>query len=137
MDRVRGAIGVEHVETARRGRGELLVSGPARFAHEQRVTSHGLDQLARLRRLAGTVDSLDRYEQAGHPPDATIARHLNAVVTGGAGFIGSNLADALTSRGDEVWIVDDISTGKRENAAQAVEAGARLVETDLRDAAAL
>jgi UDP-glucose 4-epimerase len=62
---------------------------------------------------------------------------LKAVVTGGAGFIGSNLADALTERGDEVTIVDNLSTGKRENAEQAIAAGARLVEADIRDAAAL
>jgi UDP-glucose 4-epimerase len=62
---------------------------------------------------------------------------VKAVVTGGAGFIGSNVADALIDRGDEVWILDDLSTGKRENAEQAVGAGARLVELDIRDAAAL
>jgi UDP-glucose 4-epimerase len=59
------------------------------------------------------------------------------VVTGGAGFIGSNLADALLARGDEVTIVDDLSTGKRENAEQALAAGARLVEADIRDGQAL
>jgi UDP-glucose 4-epimerase len=62
---------------------------------------------------------------------------VKAVVTGGAGFIGSNLADALVERGDEVTIVDDISTGKRENSQRAVDAGARLVEADIRDGAAL
>jgi UDP-glucose 4-epimerase len=56
---------------------------------------------------------------------------VRAVVTGGAGFIGSNLVDALLARGDEVVVVDDLSTGKREN----VSAGARLVEADIRDPA--
>ena len=37
------------------------------------------------------------------------------LVTGGAGFIGSNLADALLARGDEVRIIDDLSTGRVEN----------------------
>ena len=37
------------------------------------------------------------------------------LVTGGAGFIGSHVADAYEARGDEVWIVDDLSTGRREN----------------------
>ena len=37
------------------------------------------------------------------------------VVTGGAGFIGGHLADALVSRGDDVVVVDDLSTGSREN----------------------
>jgi UDP-glucose 4-epimerase len=54
---------------------------------------------------------------------------VRAVVTGGAGFIGSNLVDALLSRGDEVVVVDDLSTGKREN----VDERARLVEHDIRE----
>jgi UDP-glucose 4-epimerase len=58
---------------------------------------------------------------------------VKAVVTGGAGFIGSNLVDALLERGDEVVIVDDLSTGKRENIESALAAGASLVEADIRD----
>jgi UDP-glucose 4-epimerase len=53
---------------------------------------------------------------------------MRAVVTGGAGFIGSNLVDALVARGDEVVVVDDLSTGKREN----LNDDARLVELDIR-----
>ncbi|HZG49958.1 MAG TPA: NAD-dependent epimerase/dehydratase family protein [Thermoleophilaceae bacterium] len=56
---------------------------------------------------------------------------MKTLVTGGAGFIGSNLVDALLARGDEVVVLDDLSTGKRENLAQAQ--GARLVELDIRD----
>jgi UDP-glucose 4-epimerase len=62
---------------------------------------------------------------------------MKAVVTGGAGFIGSNLVDALVERGDDVVIVDDISTGKRENIERALAAGARLVEADIRDGQAV
>ena len=40
---------------------------------------------------------------------------MRAVVTGGAGFIGSNLVDALLARGDEVIVVDNFASGKREN----------------------
>ena len=40
---------------------------------------------------------------------------MRAVVTGGAGFIGSHVVDALVARGDEVAVVDDLSTGRREN----------------------
>ena len=40
---------------------------------------------------------------------------MKALVTGGAGFIGSNLVDALLARGDEVTVVDNLATGKREN----------------------
>jgi len=39
---------------------------------------------------------------------------VRALVTGGAGFIGSHLVDALVERGDEVVIVDDLSTGRRD-----------------------
>jgi UDP-glucose 4-epimerase len=58
-------------------------------------------------------------------------------VTGGAGFIGSNLVDALLERGDEVTILDDLSTGKRENVEGAVANGAELAELDIRDAHAV
>jgi dTDP-glucose 4,6-dehydratase len=46
------------------------------------------------------------------------------LVTGGAGFLGSHLCDALVQRGDEVLVVDDLSTGARENLATAVGSGA-------------
>ncbi len=62
---------------------------------------------------------------------------MRALVTGGAGFIGSNLSDALLARGDEVIVVDDLSTGRRENLEQALDNGATLVEADIRDRAAL
>lgn len=58
---------------------------------------------------------------------------MKALVTGGAGFIGSNLVDALLARGDEVRVLDDISTGYRENVPDAAE----LVEGDIRDPAAV
>src|SRR3954467_5187544 len=62
---------------------------------------------------------------------------MRALVTGGAGFIGSNLVDALLDRGDEVTVVDDLSTGRRENLDNALAGGARLVEGDIRDAQAM
>lgn len=62
---------------------------------------------------------------------------MRALVTGGAGFIGSNLVDALLARGDTVTVVDDISTGRRENLDGALAAGAELAELDIREAAAL
>jgi UDP-glucose 4-epimerase len=62
---------------------------------------------------------------------------MNCLVTGGAGFIGSNLVDALLARGDAVTVVDDLSTGRRENLDRALAAGAELVDCDIRDAAAL
>jgi len=62
---------------------------------------------------------------------------MRALVTGGAGFIGSNLVDALLARGDAVTVVDDLSTGRRSNLDTALAAGAELAELDIRDAAAL
>jgi len=62
---------------------------------------------------------------------------MKALVTGGAGFIGSNLTDALLARGDEVIVVDDLSTGRRENLEQGLANGATLVEADIRDREAL
>jgi UDP-glucose 4-epimerase len=58
---------------------------------------------------------------------------MDCLVTGGAGFIGSNLVDALLARGDSVTVVDDLSTGRRENLDGALSAGATLVELDIRE----
>jgi UDP-glucose 4-epimerase len=54
---------------------------------------------------------------------------MRAVVTGGAGFIGSHLVDALVARGDDVLVVDDLSTGRRER----VHPDARFLQLDIRD----
>jgi len=62
---------------------------------------------------------------------------MRSLVTGGAGFIGSNLVDALLAGGDEVTVVDDLSTGRRGNLEGALAAGAELVELDIRDGEAL
>jgi UDP-glucose 4-epimerase len=62
---------------------------------------------------------------------------MKTLVTGGAGFIGSNLVDALLARGDEVTVLDDLSTGRLGNLDGALSGGARLVEADVRDGAAV
>jgi UDP-glucose 4-epimerase len=62
---------------------------------------------------------------------------MKCLVTGGAGFIGSNLVDALLARGDEVTVVDNLSTGRLSNLDAGLAAGAELVELDIRDAGAL
>jgi UDP-glucose 4-epimerase len=54
---------------------------------------------------------------------------MRATVTGGAGFIGSNLVDALVARGDDVTIVDNFASGKREF----VNPKATLMEHDIRE----
>jgi nucleoside-diphosphate-sugar epimerase len=63
------------------------------------------------------------------------------VVAGGGGFIGSNLVEAALTRGGDVTVLDDFSTGRRENLEQARRWAAdgggtfRLIEGDIRDAA--
>jgi UDP-glucose 4-epimerase len=54
---------------------------------------------------------------------------VRAVVTGGAGFIGSHVAEALIDRGDEVHVLDSLATGSREK----VPAGAELHVGDIRE----
>jgi len=62
---------------------------------------------------------------------------MRTLVTGGAGFIGSNLVDALLARGDAVTVADDLSSGHERYLASALQAGAQLERLDIRDAPAL
>src|SRR5439155_21107861 len=54
---------------------------------------------------------------------------MSVLVTGGAGFIGSHVAEGLVARGDDVVVLDDLSSGKRENLPDGVD----LVEGDIRE----
>jgi UDP-glucose 4-epimerase len=58
---------------------------------------------------------------------------VRAIVTGGAGFIGSHVADALVSSGEEVHVLDNLSSGRRENFGEGVE----LHVADIRDPGAV
>ncbi|MBK8189936.1 MAG: GDP-mannose 4,6-dehydratase [Vampirovibrionales bacterium] len=59
-------------------------------------------------------------------------RDKRILVTGGAGFIGSSLVDALAARGNRVTVLDDLSTGKRANLADALQTGrVTLVEDSI------
>jgi UDP-glucose 4-epimerase len=59
---------------------------------------------------------------------------MRALVTGGAGFIGSNLVDALLDRGDEVTVVDNLATGRIGNLDGARRRGISFHEVDITDA---
>ena len=54
---------------------------------------------------------------------------MKILVTGGAGFIGSHIVDAYVERGHEVFVLDNFTTGQREN----LNPQARLFEADIRD----
>jgi UDP-glucose 4-epimerase len=62
---------------------------------------------------------------------------VRALVTGGAGFIGSHLVDALVARGDTVLTVDDLSTGREQNLSGALEGDAELAVADVTDAGSM
>jgi UDP-glucose 4-epimerase len=82
------------------------------------------------------VDGPDGWYGSG-PGNLTLEERMKALVTGGAGFIGSNLVDALVARGDQVAVVDNLSTGRPANLRAALRAGATLYEQDVRDVEAL
>ncbi len=62
---------------------------------------------------------------------------MRTLVTGGAGFIGSNIVDALLARGDQVAVIDDLSSGRIQNLKSALDAGATLHQLDIRDGEAV
>ena len=57
---------------------------------------------------------------------------MKTLVTGGVGFIGSHIAETLLARGDSVRVLDNFTTGKRENIA-AIAQDVEIIEADLRD----
>jgi nucleoside-diphosphate-sugar epimerase len=61
-----------------------------------------------------------------------VAEQKLYLVTGGAGFIGSHIAEALAKRGDRVRVLDNLSTGRRENLAH-IAGEVEFIEGDIRD----
>ena len=103
-----------------------------RFADVRDVSAFGRELLcekARLCRLPGAVHTFEADE---HGRRRRI-RPVRAIVTGGAGFIGSHVVDMLVARGAEVAVLDDLSQGRREN----VNPAAELLVVDVRDPVAV
>jgi UDP-glucose 4-epimerase len=73
--------------------------------------------------VKGFLSSIDLYINAAE------GEEMKILVTGGAGFIGSHVVDAYLEQGHDVVIVDDLSTGKRENA----NPKAKFYALDIRD----
>jgi UDP-glucose 4-epimerase len=73
--------------------------------------------------------SLSHDRTPGSEVSESEDRPRKVLVTGGAGFIGSHVVDAYLARGDEVWVVDDLSSGRRAN----VPDGATFVEMGIED----
>lgn len=66
--------------------------------------------------------------------DSRIIQNKKVLATGGAGFIGSNLVDALLDQGNEIVCLDNFSAGKRENLQVALKNKKfRLIEGDIRN----
>ena len=98
------------------GEGEVGASiGPVRLYGPRRPA----------RRWAGMSPALARL---GRRVMTCFSRFVKALVTGGAGFIGSHLADALVAGGHEVHVVDDLSTGRVDNLESALEGGAAALQ---------
>ena len=65
------------------------------------------------------------------------ARPRRFVVTGGAGFIGSHLVETLCTWGQDVVVVDNLATGKRDNIAPFLARGVHFIEADINDPVAM
>ena len=86
-----------------------------------------------LGRLPRAVETFEGDEHRPHPTAVRRIRPVRVVVTGGAGFIGSHVVDALVVRGDEIAVVDSLVTGKRENVSSSAELHVRDVRESLDD----
>ena len=97
---------------------ELRPSGLARHDHGFALGLEARAEELRLRRLPRAVEALEGHEhpaailRPARPALAVGCGAVRAVVTGGAGFIGSHVVDALLARGDEVVVVDSLAEGQ-------------------------
>ena len=56
---------------------------------------------------------------------------MRCLITGGAGFIGSNLVDALVARGHEVVVLDNFTTGRLSNLSQHSKKNVKIIKIDI------
>src|SRR3954454_14831911 len=89
---------------------------------------------SRCQRVAST-NGTDRDPHHRARRRVRVVSRVRYLVTGGAGFIGSHLVEALAARGDQVLILDDLSTGDRRNVEHLLQSGnVELVEGSILDA---
>ncbi len=112
-------LGVEVLEAIKNKNIDLLVS-----------SKKDLDLLAGVYGEGVIGDAFHCSLFADYPSKRKSAKCL---VTGGAGFIGSNLVDELVARGNEVIVIDNLSAGKREY----INPGAKFYEVDVRNLEAI
>ena len=112
---------------------ELRPAGLASGDHFLTVRFEPLTKQLGLRRLPRAVEPFERDEHRPHPTAVRRMLAVRVLVTGGAGFIGSHVVDALVTRGDEVTVVDSLVTGKRENVAAAADLQIRDIREPLDD----
>jgi UDP-glucose 4-epimerase len=93
----------------------------------QKPASEKRQSGARLARLPSIWQIIVARGRIPLPTSHSRNTWMRALVTGGAGFIGSNLVDALVEAGHEVVVADDLSTGREQN----VNAGAELARVDV------
>src|SRR5579864_13199 len=116
-------------------RSSLRISSPSGVPPGSRVAT--TSRPASASNAAASSACVD-FPDPSTPSKVTNIRRLRygamrAIVTGGAGFIGSHVAEALVARGDEVHVLDSLATGRPDN----VPAGAQLHEGDIRDPGAV
>jgi CDP-paratose 2-epimerase len=117
--------------------------GPSGFHVDEREYAFGLVQSDGTPKLLyrlwseGGLEHVRAHEPLLRAPKRTSSRRARAVVTGGAGFIGCNVAHALLSRGEEVMLLDNLSrAGAERNVRWLREVhgdGVRLEVADVRD----